>query len=298
MPKKKAEIEIPEEKPLLKSGIATLLGRSNVGKSTLINSLIGTKIAAVTDKPQTTRNIIHGVLNTPEGQVVFIDTPGIFKEKHTLLSQKLMKSAHEALQDINLVVYVVDPTKAIQAEERFILSLIRHLDIPKIMVLNKSDLPKPEKKYLDDYLQLSEEFTAVFELSALFNRHVQPFVRRIMELLPIGEPLYPPNQITNIGRDFWMSEVIREKIFMALRKEVPYTTHVEIESVEDKPDVIVIQANVFTLDKRYKKMIIGEGGRAIKEIGIAARKELEVALNKKVFLQLEVETDKRWEERL
>jgi GTP-binding protein Era len=294
MPKKNLE---KKEVELLKSGIVTLVGRSNVGKSTLLNSLVGTKLAAVSDKPQTTRTITHGVINGPLGQLVLVDTPGIFKEQHSALSGELIGRVHEALAGIDAIVYVADPTKNIGSEERYVLSLLRPLTIPKILVINKSDLPKEEKKYLDEYVALSEEFNATFEISALLNRHVQPVVEKLFELLPVGEPLYPPGQLTNIDKNFWAAEIIREKIFLALRKEVPYTTHVEIESIEEKPEVIVVKATIFTSQKQYKKMIIGLNGRAIKEIGIAARKELEGALNKKVFLELEVEVDKHWLER-
>ncbi|MEK7625081.1 MAG: GTPase Era [Patescibacteria group bacterium] len=282
----------------MKSGLVTLIGRSNVGKSTLLNTIVGTKIAAVTDKPQTTRNVIHGVLNRPEGQAVFVDTPGIFREKLGHLSSQLTESVHESIRDIDLIIYVADPTKPIGPEERMVLGMVRKLNIPKIMVVNKSDLSKEEKEFLDDYLALDEGFAAVFELSATMNRHIQPLVQKVFELLPEGEPYYPLDQLTNVSRDFWIAEIIREKIFLALRKEVPYTTHVEIESVEDKSDITVVKAIVFTYDRKYKEMIIGKGGRAIKEIGIAARKELEQASGKKVYLELEVEVDKHWMDRV
>lgn len=296
----------PKNKPIvpaettteLKSGIVTLIGRSNAGKSTLLNTLVGTKIAAVTDKPQTTRNNIHGILNHARGQIVFVDTPGVFKQTGNVLSGQLVKTVHEALQDIDVAVYVCDPTKIIGAEERSILALLRSSRAKKIMVINKSDLLERDKTHLEDYLALAADFDAHFELSALKNRHIQPFVERVLDLLPVGEPLYPPDQLTNIDKNFWIAELIREKVFLALRKEVPYTTQVEILSTEDKPEVFVVNAMVYTYDKRYKKMIVGAGGRAIKEIGIAARKELEQALNKKVFLELNVEADKHWIDRL
>lgn len=286
------------ENDKFRSGFVTLIGRSNVGKSTLLNTLVGTKIAAVTDKPQTTRNIIHGVLNYPQGQAVFIDTPGVFKENRSAISGILTQRVREAIQDINLIIYVVDPAKSLGSEERATLALIRNLEIPKLLVINKSDLPEAEKPYLENYKELADQFTAVFELSALRNSHVQPLRDKVLEFLPEGEALYPPNQLTNVDERFWVSEIIREKIFKALRKEVPYTTHVEIEDIEDKPDLFVIKANIYTNDSRYRKMIVGASGRAIKEIGIAARKELETALNKKVFLELEVEVDKHWENRV
>ena len=276
----------------------TLVGRSNVGKSTLLNTLIGTKVAAVTHKPQTTRNIIHGVLNNPQGQAVFIDTPGIFKGGHSSISGKLEERVKEAVQDVDVAIYVVDPTKAIGTEERYILSLLRKIESPKILVINKSDLPQKSKEFLDDYKALAEEFDAVFELSALLDRHVEPLRQKVFELLPEGGELYLDNQITNIDRNFWAAEIIREKILLALRQEVPYSVSVEVESMEEKDDIMVIKATIYTNDSRYKRMIIGAGGRAIKEIGIAARKELSTAMNKKIFLELEVETDKHWEERL
>src|SRR3989339_413507 len=258
-----------EQKPVFKSGFITMVGRSNSGKSTLLNTLVGTKLAAVTHKPQTTRDIIHGVLNTTQGQAIFIDTPGILKERHNPLAGKLTERAQEALKEIDEILYVVDPTKAIGAEERF----------------------------LEDYKQLSDEFTATFELSALLNRHIQPLKDMVFELLPEGMPMYEGDQITNLGKGKWIAEVIREKILLALRKEVPYSINVEVRDIEDKEDIIVIQAVILTSDARYKKMIIGAGGRSIKEIGIAARKELSTALNKKIYLELEVETDRHWEDR-
>ncbi len=295
-----ADITLPEAPVTteLKSGIATLIGRSNAGKSTLLNTLVGTKIAAVTDKPQTTRHNIHGILNHSRGQIVFVDTPGVFKQTGSVLSGQLVKTVHEALQDIDVLVYVVDPAKAIGSEERSIMALVRASRVPRIMVINKSDLPEREKEFLEDYRSLAPDFTAVYELSALKNRHIQPLVEQVLDLLPVGEPLYPPDQLTNVDKNFWVAELIREKIFLALRKEVPYSTQVEIISIEEKPDLFVIKAMIYTYDKRYKKMIVGARGRAVKEIGIAARKELEQALNKKVFLELEVETDKHWIDRL
>jgi GTP-binding protein Era len=282
----------------MKSGLITLVGRSNVGKSTLLNTLVGTKIAAVTHKPQTTRQAIQGVLNRPEGQAVFIDTPGVFRGHDTPLSGPMIDQVKESLRHIDMVIYVADPGKPIGPEERYSLSLLRALEVPKILVINKSDLPKAEKEYLEDFLALADDFDAVMQLSALRARHIEPLIEKVFELLPEGEALYPPEQLTNIDRNFWVAELIREKIFLALRKEVPYSTTVEVTNIEEKPDVFVITARVLTYEKKYKEMIIGKGGRAIKEIGIAARKELEAALGRKVFLELEVEYDRHWLERV
>lgn len=282
----------------LKSGVITLIGRSNVGKSTLLNALIGTKIAAVTKKPQTTRKIIHGVLNNPRGQAIFVDTPGIFKQKKSIMSGIMLKRAREAMQDIDLLVYVVDPTKSLAEEERYVLSLIRKETTPKILVINKSDLSNQEKKYLEDYQDLSEEFNAICHLSALKEKHINDLINKIFTLLPTGEPLYDNSQLTNLSKEEWISEIIREKIFMQMHQEIPYSTHVEVTEIEQKENMIVIKATVFTTDRRYKKMLIGKQGQGIKQIGIKTRQELELALNTKIYLELEVETDKHWEKRV
>lgn len=298
MTKKSRDKTLTDEKPAFKCGFITIVGRSNTGKSTLLNTLIGTKLSAVTHKPQTTRDIIHGVLNTAEGQAIFVDTPGVLKEKNNPIAGRLTEKVEEAVKEIDEIIYVVDPTKPIGAEERFILAILRKLSIPKLLVINKCDLPEKEKNFLADYKNLGEEFDAVFESSALLNRHIQPIKEKVFELLPAGEPMYEGDQITNIGKGQWVSEIIREKILLALRKEVPYTINVRVENIEEKEGIIVIEAIIATSDPRYKKMIIGKGGRALKEIGIAARKELATALNSKIFLQLEVETDRHWEERM
>jgi GTPase len=282
----------------LKSGFVTLFGRSNVGKSTLLNTLVGTKLAAVTEKPQTTRNIIHGVLNDERGQVVFVDTPGVLKGKKTSMSGIMLKRARVAMQDIDLMLYVVDPTKPMAEEERYVLSLVNKLEIPKILVINKSDLDERKKKYLEDYLDLQEDFNAVCQLSALKGSHIGPLKDKIFTILPEGEQNYPLDQITNLNEKEWLAEIIREKIFLIMRQEIPYSTHVEVSDVEKKPDIIVIKATVYTSDSHYKKMIIGNGGRMIKAVGIKARQELEIALNTKIYIELEVETDKHWQKRV
>ncbi|HAT03265.1 MAG TPA: GTPase Era [Candidatus Magasanikbacteria bacterium] len=282
----------------MKSGFAVLIGRSNVGKSTLINTLVGTKIAATSFRAQMTRNIIHGALTTPEGQVVFIDTPGIFKDKKSSLTGKLIERAKEALDGVDVILYVVDPTREIGSEERYTYGLIRHLDTPKILVINKSDLTQTERKHETEYERWGSDFDAVFSLSALRASHIQPLKEKVIELLPQGEPMYIDKQITNVNEYFWVAEIIREKIFSVFDKEVPYSMTVDVDSIEEKPDIFVIQARILTDQERYKKLIIGKGGNKIKEIGKMARKELEQSLNKKVYLELEVEIDIHWVERI
>ncbi len=275
-----------------------LVGRSNVGKSTLLNTLVGTKIAATSFRAQMTRHVIHGVMNTPDGQAVFVDTPGVFKDKKNILSKKLTGKVEEAIHDIDLILYVVDPTREIGTEERAVYGMIRHLTIPKILVVNKSDLPESERPYQSDYTAWGPDFDSVYFLSALKNRHIQPLKDKVMELLPEGEDMYPVEQLTNMNKEFWIAELIREKLFSVLDKEVPYSVAVEVDSVEEKPEMTVIKARILTDAERYKGMIVGKGGMRIKEIGQMSRKELEQATDKKVFLELEVEVDSHWVERL
>jgi GTP-binding protein Era len=283
----------------MKSGFVALICRSNVGKSTLLNTLVGTKISATSFRAQMTRNEIHGVLNMPEGQAVFMDTPGVFKDSKDMLSAKLTNKVKNILeQQIDVLIYVVDPSREIGNEERTILGMIRNLAMPKILVINKCDLHKTEKPFLDSYLALNKEFDFVFELSALRASHIQPLKQKVMELLPEGEAMYPENQLTNIDNYFWIAEIVREKVFSVFDKEVPYSISVEVDSVEDKKDIMVIKARILTDHERYKKIIIGLSGQKIKEIGQMARRELEQAINKKVYLELEVELDEHWVERV
>ncbi|HAZ28485.1 MAG TPA: GTPase Era [Candidatus Magasanikbacteria bacterium] len=282
----------------MRSGFAVLVGRSNVGKSTLLNTVVGTKIAATSFRAQMTRQTIHGVLNTPEGQAIFVDTPGVLKEKRSLLTSKLIKKIHEALNGIDVIVYVVDPTREIGPEERLVYGMIRHLSTPKILVLNKTDLPKKERPHEEDYLQWSNDFEAVFSLSALKARHIEPLKAKVIALLPEGEPLYPEEQLTNIDKEFWIAEIIREKVFSVLDKEIPYAITVQVSSVEEKQDCTVITAHILTNQLRYKRVIIGKGGSKIKEIGQMARKELEQAINQKIFLELDVAVDTHWVDRI
>ncbi|OGH64926.1 MAG: GTPase Era [Candidatus Magasanikbacteria bacterium RIFCSPHIGHO2_01_FULL_41_23] len=282
----------------MKSGFAILIGRSNVGKSTLMNTLVGTKISATSFRAQMTRDIIHGVVNSPEGQAVFIDTPGIFKDKKSSLSGKLVNKAETAIEGVDVIIYVVDPTREIGPEERATFGIIRHLQIPKILVINKSDLPLDERKYQADYEAMGRDVSAVYSLSALRARHIEPLKEKIISLLPEGEPMYPEGQLTNVDNHFWVAELIREKVFSVLDKEVPYSITVKTESIEEKEGVMVISAKILTDEERYKRIIIGTRGARIKEIGQLARRELEQALGTKIFLELEVEVDKHWIERV
>lgn len=284
--------------PPQKSGLVVLIGRSNVGKSTLLNTLVGTKIAITSIKPQTTRHLIQGVLNEPRGQAVFVDTPGYFTERRSPITGKLIKKIHEALSGVNLILYIVDPSRQIGPEEKYLQSIIRQIqNTPKILVINKIDLPLSQAVFLEDYRSLKEDCDRLIEISALKNKHLKPLIDLIFEYLPAGEPLYPADQLTNVDEKFFIAELIREKIFNTMGDEVPYTTTVQIEKIEDKKEILVISALILTTNSRYKKMIIGQGAKKIKEIGATARKELEIMMNRKIYLDLRVEVDEDWETR-
>ena len=280
-----------------KSGFAVLVGRSNVGKYTLLNYLVGSKIAITTPKPQTTRKPVQGILTTDQGQVVFIDTPGIFKDSKDALSKLLLKFVKNALKDVDVVIYVVDPTRAIGSEEKYALSLLNKIEQPKILVINKSDLRNPP--YLESMRALSDQFNQTIELSALTGRNVNLLKEAIFSYLPEGEAYYPEGQITNMPNDEWLGELIREKLFLRLRQEVPYSVHVEVDEVTRRDNgVIYIAARILTSSDRYQRIIIGTRGHGIKEIGQSVRRELQTVMGAPVYLDLNVEVDPRWVGRL
>jgi GTP-binding protein Era len=286
-----------EEKKIFKSGFAAIVGRSNVGKSTLLNSLIGTKLAIVTEKPQTTRQPVQGVYRDERGEIVFVDTPGLYLKTSDRLTKLLNKKAKESLEGVDVIVYVVDPTKQIGREEELFLSIMEKIETPKILVINKIDIFNPA--HLDDYGPIKDRFDAVVEISALQGRHLKSFLNAIFEYLKEGDPIYPEFQITNVENKFWFAEIIREKIFHQLYSEVPYSINVRIEEMERREnDMLYIHATIETTDDRYRKMVIGKGGRKIKEIGTSARHDLERITNSKIFLDLEVEVNPRWVEQI
>lgn len=285
----------------LKSGVAVLIGRTNVGKSTLLNALVGTKIAIVTPKPQTTRDTYHGIVNRPEGQIVFVDTPGIFKTQPTQLVHNLQHRIRDALEGIDLLVHVVDPTRPVGPEDRRVIEMVNHITQPKILVLNKLD--QADRPFRQTWLERAPQYAAAIEVSALKERHIDRLIQAIFQRLPVGPALYPAGQVTNVTNEFWMTELIREKIYLQTSEELPYTAEVRLEQVEDRKTkdgkpLLYIKAAIVTTDDRHQRMLIGQGARKIKNIGSAARHELEVAMNRKVFLDLAVLVDEDWMERM
>lgn len=282
----------------MKSGFVALVGRSNVGKSTLLNALVGSKVAIVTPKPQTTRRPIRGVLHDPRGQVVFVDTPGIFLGKKDLVSTKLNEIVRQQVEGIELIVYVMDPTRAVGEEEESIRKLLKSLPVPIMAVINKSDLKEADKPALADMRSADVGQSLTLEISALKRQDLNRLVDAMFAILPEGDPYYPDMQITDLGHNEWLEELIREKAFLHLDEELPYSVAVKVESAErNEKGVRVINAIIWTTEERYKRMIIGSRGSMLRQIGMDARKEIEAATGDKVYLELIVKFDPKWPQR-
>ncbi len=285
----------------MKEGIALLIGRPNVGKSTFLNNLIGQKVAITSPKPQTTRFPIKALYEDKRGKIIFVDTPGIFGKAHDFLSKKINEQTMKTIKgSIDVVIYLVDHTRKRDFEEAHVLGIVRKINNPKILVFTKADVTT-ETSYMAQYKFLEDEFENIFHISALERKHMKPLLDKIFELLPevkksnIKEKFDYP--LMNIDSRIFLTELIREKIFLQMGEEIPYTITVLVDSVIERTDKLTyIKARVLTTNERYKKMLIGTGGRKIKEMGSMARKEIELATGKKIYLDLTVETDPHWQE--
>jgi GTPase len=282
----------------MKAGIVALIGRPNVGKSTLLNNILGQKVSITSPKPQTTRFLIQAVLEEERGQIVFIDTPGIFNNAKEALSKIINPKAEEALStNIDLVLYVIDHTRERSTEENRALGIVRKTTVPKILVVNKIDIKHPT--YMIQYLFMQEEFDRTVEVSALKRSNINRLVDMIFEFLPEREPIVDTSRMIqpglNLDSKTFISEIIREKAFLFLRSELPYTLTTVVDEISERDNgTMYVKARVLTTDDRYKAMIVGKNGFMVKEISMAARKELEAASNKPVYLDLTVETDPHW----
>jgi GTPase len=282
----------------MKRGIVCMIGRPNVGKSTLLNNILGHKVSITSPKPQTTRFALQAVYEDDRGQVIFIDTPGIFGKADDQVSKHINQNAQDAYNlQMDLAIYVVDHTRTRDFEENKTLGIVRKMNTPKILVVNKTDIRKPT--HIEQYLFMRDEFDKVIEISALKKTNINRLMEAIYSYLPEGEPLVDTSTMVqpglNIDSKTFIGEIIREKAYLNLRKEIPYSiTTVVDEVVERDNGVLYIKARILTSADRYKSMIVGTGGSMIREISMGARKELEVASNKKVYLELTVETDPHW----
>lgn len=278
----------------MKSGFVAIIGRSNVGKSTLLNSLVGSKIAITTPKPQTTRRPVQGVITRPQGQIVFVDTPGVMQKARDALTKKLWDYAQDSLRDIDAVMYVVDATRAIGDEEKMALRLLEKVKAPKLLVINKMDDPT-YRQFIDFYRDMAKDFDAYAEVSAMTKKDLDRLEQWLFDKMPEGEAMYPDFQMTNMTNEEWMAELVREKLFLRLRQEVPYSTHVEVSEISQRDDgSVYVKAIIYTNAERYKPMIIGQRGRGIKEIGQSVRNELTAVSGRKYYIDLHVEVDAHW----
>lgn len=280
----------------MKSGVVALLGRPNAGKSTLLNELLGQKVSITSPKPQTTQFSIQAVYENEQGQIIFVDTPGIFAKTDAPNSKDINLTAEHSIKEgVDVIVYVVDHTRQRGVEENRVLGIIRKANVPKILVFNKTDIKKPT--YIEQYKFLEDEFDAVLDVSAKTGRNLNLIINNIFSLLPEGEKIVTqkkrPTAALNLDSKLFLEELIREKAFLRLRREVPYSIGIKVDEMVEKPqkNMTVIKARILC-PERYKKMIIGAGGRKIKEIGSMARRELELATNRKIYLELTVESEK------
>ncbi len=286
----------------MKTGIVALVGRPNVGKSTLLNQIMHQKVSITSPRPQTTRRLIQAAYADERGQIIFIDTPGIFAKVEGQVAAKINALAAKWQGNVDLIVYMVDKTRARGREENRILGLVRQAKVPKIMVYNKIDIKKPDYTY--EYRVYESEFDDVVSISALKGQHIKTLLEKIFNFLKESDtPLFdsqnlPPSKLLNLNSRLFLAELVREKIFLTFRQEVPYTVGVEVEEIRDEKELFYLKAKIFTLTDKYKRVIIGHGGENIKKIGIMVRRELELITNKKVYVDLQVETDKHWPERL
>ena len=284
----------------MKSGFVAVIGRPNVGKSTLLNAIIGEKIAIATDKPQTTRYRIRGILNTKDSdrneeyQIIFIDTPGIHKPNNKL-GEYMTSTALETLKEVDAVFFVIDGPPGKGGGDRYILESLKNIDTPKFLVINKTDIMPPDdfQKTFDFYESMGV-FKEVIGISAKKNTHVDRLVEAIKPLLSEGPRYFPDDMITDHPERFIVTEIIREKMLMFLDQEVPHGVAVEIESYKETPKITRISAVIYTEKKSHKGIIIGKNGRKLKGIGKSAREEIEALLGSKVYLELFIKVKEKW----
>ncbi len=281
-----------------KAGVVAIIGRPNAGKSTLLNNLLGHKVSITSPKPQTTRFPIQAVYEDDRGQIIFVDTPGVVGRVKDQLARRInLEAENQVNKELDVVIYLVDHTRERDLEENKTFGIVRKFPGPKILVINKIDVIRPT--HIVQYKFMEEEFDAVVEISALERKHLGKLLQVIFEYLPEGKPTVDATDLVqpglNIDSKTFLSEIIREKAFLFLRREVPYSLTSVIDDVIERDNgVLYVKARILTSADRYKSMIIGKNGSMIKEISMAARKELETATNKKVYLELTVETDPHW----
>ena len=293
-----------KKKMLLKSGMVAIIGRPNVGKSTLLNAILGEKVSIVSDVPQTTRHQIRGIHTDARGQIVFIDTPGLHAGKDKL-DKYMNRASMGSIDSVEAVIHMVDASETTGAEERNVITRLNKCGKPIIVCLNKIDITKG--KFVPEYVKLWEEIRGVpitemsdivlFPLSALRGTNVTKLIDILFEKMPEGEFLYPADTITDFPKRMAMADLIREKLFHLMKEEIPHSIAVIIEGVQPKRGkVLHIRAAILVERESQKEIVIGKAGAILKQVGTEARKDLEELVESKVFLELFVKTTSRWRE--
>lgn len=285
-----------------RSGFVSIIGRPNAGKSTLLNALVGDKIAIVSRKPQTTRNRIQGIVNVkaakgrPAGQIVFVDTPGVHKPDSNL-NRKMMHEVQESLESRDLVLFLLDVTHKLDANDRFALQMLERAGGPAFLVLTKIDLIEKSKllPLIAEFSQL-HAFQEVIPVSAVKKDGLDRLIEKVVNALPEGQPYFPPDQMTDQPERFIAAELIREKILRETGEELPYATTVLVERFEEGSKLTRISATIYCEREGQKRILIGKGGSMLKKIGTAARLDIERLLGTKVFLELFVKVEPGWRE--
>ena len=284
-----------------RSGFVCILGRPNAGKSTLLNALVGEKLAIISPKPQTTRNRIQGVVHIPKrkgkdgAQIVLIDTPGVHKPDSSL-GRKMMVEVREALEGCDLVLVIIDATQKLDPRDQFALDLVRHSKAKAFLILNKIDLIHEKSKLLpliEEYRKLYD-FAEVIPVSALKRRGLDDLLNAILKALPTGPAYFPEDEVTDQPARFMAAEIIREQVLLNTSEEIPYATTVIVDSFEEGARLIRIAATIYCEREGQKGILVGKGGRMLKRIGTAARLQIERMLGTKVFLELYVKAEPGW----
>ena len=283
------------DKKTFKSGYVAIVGKPNVGKSTLINDFLGCKLSIVTPKPQTTRKKIMGVLTKEEYQIVFYDTPGIMDPKYEL-QKYMVKEAYAAIEDADVILMMAEPFEPPAEKDKDFFEKLSHLNIPVILAINKIDLVEKDSliPILSEYNQRFK-FAEIVPISALKGTNLDLMLNLVVKYLPEGEPFFPEDYMTDYNERFLASEIIREKVFEFYGEEIPYSTTVEIEEFKEREaGKDFIKAIIYVERDSQKGIIIGENGKAIKRVGVIAREEIEKQIGRKVYLELWVKVMEKW----
>lgn len=284
----------------MRSGFVALIGRPNVGKSTLMNHFVGEKIAIMSDKPQTTRNKIRGVLTHEQGQIIFLDTPGIHKPQ-SRLGEQLVKTAKNTFTEVDLILFLIDAEEGIGGGDRFIISHLKQVNTPVFLVVNKIDRVHPDQllPLIDQYRALYP-FAEIVPVSALQGNNTSTLLDLLFQKLPEGPMYYPTDQVTDHPEQFIVAELIREKVLQLTREEVPHSVAVVIDEMRfrDNQDILDIRAIIYTERRSQKGILIGKQGSLLKEVGKRARLECEALLGSRIYLDLWVKVKKDWRNEL